>query len=362
MIYFRTSTYIILLAIIVLSLGFLSAFLAYRTAEDLRYDASIINHAGIIRGSIQRAAKQTLSDTSEFEQSTVDVIDTVDKLMEQFLSDQEGSGNRAVVLECELINKMNELSEEWWDLKAAFAKYRSDPSEELQRQILVRSERCWDLADAGVLTAQYASEEKLAGIGLFYVIVVLGLLNAAFVVWVTYVYVRRRLEQYAAYDATTSVLNRRSYDTDIEREVSRSKRYKRNMSLLIFDIDHFKVVNDTFGHKTGDEVLLEIANLTGHQIREADSLYRLGGDEFVIMLPETTVAQAIEVAEKIRKAIGQYSFSFADQVTISAGVSGLGETMTPDDLFCCADAALYQAKQKGRNVVSRMPTTTDSCT
>lgn len=350
----RPSTILVLLASIIFSLGLLAAFIAYRTAEGLRYDASIINNAGIIRGSIQRAAKQTLSDTPE--QSTSRVIDTIDNLLESFLSDRKGYGEKGAEQEGALVRSMREIAKEWNTLKVTFAEYRLCRSEELRKQVLVQSERCWELADAGVLTAQHASEHKLAGLRLFYAILLLGLLNTAVVVWFVYAHVRGRLEYHAAYDVVTSLPNRRSYETEIERECARSKRYDRRMSLIIFDIDFFKTVNDRYGHKAGDEALRIVANLATRHVRETDTVYRLGGDEFAVVVPETELAQACEVAEKIRKAVEQHHFPAVGHTTISVGVSELQRHMTVHDLCLLADEALYQAKQDGRNTCRALAT------
>lgn len=356
--YYRPSTFLILLATVVFSLGLLTALFAYRTVEDLRHDAGMINHAGVIRGSIQRAAKQTLSAPLVSEQSAADVIDTVDTLIVRFLLAQQGYRHIGEEPQHDLVRNMHTISEEWQNLKNTFTKYRSTRSEELRREIVDKSERCWGLADAGVLATQRASENKLAGIGVFYFIIALGLLNTAIVVVVAYLHVRRRVEHHASYDAITSVKNRRSYDTEIDIEVSRSKRYHRTVSLILFDIDRFKAINDTYGHKTGDEVLSVIANLAGQHIRECDSLFRIGGDEFAVLVPEANAAQAYAVAEKIRTAVEQHSFAPAGRVTISVGVVELDGDMTPSSLDHHADHAMYQAKQNGRNT-SRMQATAD---
>ena len=339
----------------------LSAVFAYRMVHCLRPTACIINHIGIIRGSIQRVAVHVLAEPLESEQSATDVMDTIDSLIERFLAEQSNYKFKNKQQEGDLIRNMLAISEAWRDLRDTSIKYRSTHSEELRREIMDKSERCWNLADAAALAAQHVSEDALDAIDLVLVIIALGLLNTLIVVCVTYVYIRRRLEHHAAYDALTSVWNRRSYETEIETEVYRSRRYKRNMSLIVFDIDHFKSINDKYGHKTGDAVLATAANVAKQHIRQSDSLFRIGGDEFAVVVPEANTAQAYEVMEKIRQAIEQHSFAPVERVTISAGVSELGDDMNPADLFNQADNALYQAKQNGRNTTRWMQVAPDTC-
>jgi len=125
------------------------------------------------------------------------------------------------------------------------------------------------------------------------------------------------------------------------------------MSLILFDVDHFKTINDTYGHKVGDDVLFSTAKLAGQFIRKTDSLFRIGGDEFAIIVPETNAAQAYTIAEKIRTTIERQSFAHAKRITISVGISELNENMTPSSLYNQADHALYQSKMNGRNKTSR---------
>jgi len=351
---YRPSTFLILLATIDFSFGLLGAFFAHKTAENLKYDASIINHVGMIRGSIQRASKHALYDSAEFDQSGAEAIKLIDWLMKRFLSQEEGYRHRDARLQNGLIRDMNELAVEWEELKDAFVKHKLDRSQELGRKVMVRSERCWQLADAVVLKAQHASESKLAGVDMFYAIAALGLISTGIVVWFSYGYVRLQLEYNAAYDVTTSLLNRRSYDDELEREVSRGKRYKRTMSLIVFDIDNFKTVNDVHGHKTGDEVLKVVARLAKQHIRSTDSIFRLGGDEFAIIVPEADAAHAHTMAEKMRQAVAEHPFGYEEKITISLGVCELQGEMTPSVLCHLADNAMYQAKKDGRNITRRM--------
>ena len=157
-------------------------------------------------------------------------------------------------------------------------------------------------------------------------------------------------------DALTQVHNKRSFDAAIEREVSRATRYQRHLSLIVFDIDHFKRINDTRGHLAGDAVLRQYAALVSSHIRRDDVLARVGGEEFALILPEITQESACLVAEKLRSLIAEASFRFEEveiPVTSSFGVASI----RPDapcstlELYRQADERLYQAKRDGRNRV-----------
>ncbi|MEE9910388.1 MAG: GGDEF domain-containing protein [Deltaproteobacteria bacterium] len=154
-------------------------------------------------------------------------------------------------------------------------------------------------------------------------------------------------------DALTGVNNRRSLETHLREEIERHKRYGHPLSLIMFDIDHFKHVNDTYGHQCGDYILQVIAELICKSIRSEDILARYGGEEFCCVLPETPLSAAVILAERFRKKIADHVFEYQEhrvQLTISLGVSAMGaSTATSDMLLKNADDGLYVAKNRGRN-------------
>jgi diguanylate cyclase (GGDEF)-like protein/PAS domain S-box-containing protein len=162
----------------------------------------------------------------------------------------------------------------------------------------------------------------------------------------------------ATTDFLTNVPNRRALMNTATTEFSRSVRFGRAMSVLMFDIDHFKHVNDNFGHPAGDLVLQNIVNRAKTALREVDMLGRWGGEEFVVILPETEEAAAIKCAERLRLAVESKPFAMSDAgveapITVSVGVATrIKADGTVDELFSRADAALYRAKQAGRNQIS----------
>jgi diguanylate cyclase (GGDEF)-like protein len=163
------------------------------------------------------------------------------------------------------------------------------------------------------------------------------------------------LEEMASTDELTKAFNRRKFDQLIEAEVTRGARYSTSLSLLMLDIDHFKRVNETFGHEAGDAVLVAIAALVRSQIRAADSLARWGGEEFVVLMPAVDALGAAALAERIRAGVASHDFGPVGQVTVSLGVAQYCAGETSDQLFARVDAALYRAKDGGRNRVESAP-------
>lgn len=156
-------------------------------------------------------------------------------------------------------------------------------------------------------------------------------------------------------DGLTEIYNKRYFMEALERELSRSQRYRRPLSVLMFDVDYFKRVNDKYGHLAGDYVLQALARLISTRSRREEIFARYGGEEFVILLPETPVEGGLELAEQLRKRVAAYTFIFEGEempVTMSIGVaSTCGEVLTPHELIQKADTKLYQAKAEGRNCV-----------
>ena len=157
----------------------------------------------------------------------------------------------------------------------------------------------------------------------------------------------------AIFDGLTQIHNRRYFEEFCEREIHRSLRYNRDLSLLLFDIDFFKGINDRHGHLTGDYVLRRLAAVVEQRMRREELFARYAGDEFVIVMPETEVGDALKFGQMLRGMVADTEFVFEDQripVTVSGGVGGMSKDVRkPAQLVALADAALYRAKQAGRN-------------
>jgi two-component system cell cycle response regulator len=155
-------------------------------------------------------------------------------------------------------------------------------------------------------------------------------------------------------DGLTNLSNRKQLDAMLSEEIPRARRHGRDLSVLMLDIDHFKGINDTHGHLTGDAVLRGLASILQKRLRPNDRLGRYGGEEFCAILPETSLANAARIAEDLRAIVEAYAFVAEDKqirVTISIGAGCLGEGMSVADLYRCADEMLYKAKRAGRNRV-----------
>lgn len=155
-------------------------------------------------------------------------------------------------------------------------------------------------------------------------------------------------------DALTSLLNRYGLQRALARELSRARRYKRALSCLMLDIDHFKTINDTMGHPVGDLAIMQFASSLHDAMRGSDIICRYGGEEFLVLLPETNLAGAATFAEKVRSTIAARAFGEGEHsftLTMSAGAAELQNQESGNDMIARADAALYRAKQLGRNRV-----------
>ena len=155
-------------------------------------------------------------------------------------------------------------------------------------------------------------------------------------------------------DGLTQIHNKRYLFEALEKELIRARRYERDLSVLMFDIDFFKRINDQYGHLAGDHVLRELARIVQDRIRRDEVFARYGGEEFVIVLPETSISGAVALAENLRTRVGSHAFSFQGEqipVTISIGCALLQDDKAATDLIQRADEKLYQAKRGGRNRV-----------
>lgn len=156
-------------------------------------------------------------------------------------------------------------------------------------------------------------------------------------------------------DELTGLSNRRCFDNTYEKEFLRAKRYNNKLTVVIFDIDYFKSVNDTYGHQCGDYILKQVANSALQTFRKTDTVFRYGGEEFVVILTETDIEQSIIPLERFRKTIETLDLDYQGQkvnITVSIGACQLNEeTSTKEELLEKADTALYKAKNCGRNQV-----------
>jgi diguanylate cyclase (GGDEF)-like protein len=186
---------------------------------------------------------------------------------------------------------------------------------------------------------------------IFFRVLVLALLSIS-VIWLEISRLYEAVEDQATRDELTGVANRRAIVALLERELARARRLNTPCSIALFDIDHFKHINDTLGHPAGDQVIKWVTDVIGKSIRPYDALGRYGGEEFLLLMPGARPEAGVIVAERARAALEKQE-CFVDgkplRITISAGVAAWSEEIDADTLFRAADQALYRAKQGGRN-------------
>lgn len=160
-----------------------------------------------------------------------------------------------------------------------------------------------------------------------------------------------KLQNMANTDQLTGAYNRHKFLEYLQYEISRVKRSSAPFSLVMFDIDHFKWINDTYGHGTGDDTLRELVRIMGNNLREVDIMTRWGGEEFIVLTPDTDKLDASVLAERLRRTVEEHEFSAAGSVTISLGVAQYSDNEAAEDLISRVDERMYLAKRSGRNRV-----------
>jgi diguanylate cyclase (GGDEF)-like protein len=174
---------------------------------------------------------------------------------------------------------------------------------------------------------------------------------------------KRELKRQSIVDVLTGAYNRNFFMNRMSLEVRRARRYNRPVSLVFIDVDHFKPINDCYGHLQGDQVLRDLGKVLREHIRETDILCRYGGDEFVVLLPETDTRMAGETAEKLVHAVREHHFANLDDpgqrvpLTISVGVTSLQPAQNEEQFLQTVDTALYRAKKAGRNQAAALTPT-----
>jgi|GEM_PF-801561 diguanylate cyclase (GGDEF)-like protein/PAS domain S-box-containing protein len=157
------------------------------------------------------------------------------------------------------------------------------------------------------------------------------------------------IEEHSYKDELTGLFNRKKFNEELETAINMFERYKEDTALILFDIDKFKNINDTYGHLIGDKILKELSHIVYKNIRECDTIARWGGEEFTIILPKTNKQQAISIADKLRKTIKEYNFEIKESVTCSFGITTFIQNDTTTSVIKRVDDLLYQAKYDGRD-------------
>lgn len=337
----RKSTAIILIVvclIIFLTSGGLNTIYLTHTIKS---DAEIINKLGIIRGSAQRLVKLEGVGIEDNE-----LIDDIDVRVEEFKSNKIKVYDKKKNIELSLDN----LYPSWLELKESIYVFRENSSVENKKELIEISEKVWNLSNVVVAASQVSSERKIGNYKFSFMFLFVNFILGFAIIYLIKKYVQDKLEFLVDYDGLTNIYNRRHFIISLDLEQAKAERYNRNFSVIIFDIDKFKRVNDIFGHDVGDSVLKELAQLVKGNIRKSDTLFRIGGEEFAIIASETKVEEALTLSEKVRKIIANYDFEHVKEITVSLGITQFYPGDSTDSIFKRADTALYKAKNDGRNM------------
>lgn len=310
--------------------------------NELKSGTEVIGDLSKIRGSIQRYAKLELSGEST---GATEISVSIDSLITKNMNTPTENDIESV---SELYD-MKTLNTKWDELKLIIKDYHTDPSQTNLNAIVKQSEECWEVADANVIRQQYLVSKTAAYYKYFVVTFGINLFVILLVLLYYKRYIHNNLASSAIHDALTGIFNRGYFSEYLEYEIARAIRKQMPFSLVMLDIDHFKLVNDTFGHRRGDYALKTLADVVLKSKRNADVLARIGGEEFIILLPDTGLSDAGRLAERIRKNVEDFSFEEIGKMTVSLGVTEFTQTDNQESILKRVDSALYLAKENGRN-------------
>jgi len=342
----RASLQIILLLLLLFVIVAAGGSIAISNLKIFSDDAYAINNMGVVRGSIQRITKREITH-KQSDPLIEDVDITLNAIKQRYLTNSD----HLDYLEQESIfEKLERLEDAWKQLKQLIVKYRNNESTAVE--VLFQSERCWEKAHLLTFSIQVINEKKLGDYkSLIFLISITVSVFIFSIILIVYRIVHKHLEVDVITDSMTKLHNRSYFNQVVKSQINLSKRYNFSFSLVLLDIDHFKMVNDDFGHPVGDKVLIKFSELLRENVRDVDYVFRLGGEEFAIIAPQCTSAQSRNLAEKFRDLVSNADFSIGRPLTISIGVSQFNDHDTSDELFIRTDKALYQAKESGRNTV-----------
>lgn len=325
----------VLILLISMSGGMFTLYLNHTISGD----AQMINEMGAVRGSIQRLVKLERAGRAN-DPLLMEIDQKIQAISASKESDDE---NKDFLLE------VGRLTSSWEKLRLRIENYRQSPIYEHEEGMIMVSEEAWVNANSMVLASQLLSERKVENFRISLIFTVLNLLLGIAILYLVQKYVKENLEHGIDHDGLTDLYNRRFFEAFLKNHINRSERYSTVFSLILLDIDHFKIINDTHGHDVGDLVLMELSDLVKANIRKADIVARVGGEEFAIVATETSIEEACVLAEKTRVLIEGHAFKRVGSVTVSLGIAQYIVGDEPKALYKRADMALYKAKMGGRN-------------
>ena len=237
------------------------------------------------------------------------------------------------------------IDTQWKYFKTLIDKYDDTPEEINRQKMDSHCDRYWK-------TLSQVMNNQSVGQSFSQMIATHALIALLFIPLI-FIFIRRYVatnnDLVKNYDPLTHIYNSRMFYRLVAQEIAKSDRYDRALSLVVFDVDFFRRINDFFGHKVGDDALEQLASLVDQNIRKSDLFCRVGGEEFAIIASETDLQQAIVLSEKIRKLISGHTFKIVGRITVSLGVVQAKDNDTPEIMYKRANERLQIAKTKGRN-------------
>ncbi|MBF0282912.1 MAG: GGDEF domain-containing protein [Magnetococcales bacterium] len=367
------STFLMSAAALVLLIACINSLILYYALEQVRGDAHRVNLSGQVRGLLQRVVKLERShapDDALLTEVSVrihalvgkqgweddDLPPTTDLERQALLRQMDRDRNALAVkpMEGEGLETLMPLEDGWHALRRTILAYRVAKTPELERRMMEESERCWNWANDMVLAVQREAESKQRYFTMALGLIVVDILALGMIIWLVKRFVRDRLERLAHHDPLTGAYNRFTFGVLTDLRLKEAQRHNTPVSLLIFDLDHFKRVNDHHGHDAGDRVLVAVAEEARRTLRACDALFRMGGEEFAVLAGDVDLAGARVLAEKLRRRVAEMASPApgVGRVTVSVGVAQLQPEEGWDFTYRRADAALYRAKNGGRNQVA----------
>ena len=335
----KTSSKIIMIVFSQLLITTINISIIHNSLNTIEKDASIINKSGIIRGGIQRVVKLEINGVN-----TDNEIKEIDTYIRYFFSIK--------VKNSYFLENFEVLNNQWNNLKSTIMSYRTNPSNILKNELVEQSEITWLVAYECVNLMQDISEYKLTSFNRIYIIFFIDFMLIGFTIWFLYFSIKMGLENDARIDSLTKVFNRNVFNDELENEINRNKRYGSSLSLILIDIDHFKKINDSFGHSVGDLVLFKFASTIKSLIRKNDIFCRIGGEEFIIITTNIDKVNTIKMVEKIKENVSKTKFEKVENLTCSMGVSFIKDDDTVSSFYKRVDDALYKSKKSGRDTIT----------
>lgn len=237
------------------------------------------------------------------------------------------------------------IDTQWKFYKTLLDKYDDTPDEMNHQKMQTHCDRYWK-------TLTQVIDNQAQGHSFSQMIATHSLITLIFIPLIFFFirrYVSTNNDIAKNYDPLTHIYNSRMFYRLVAQELAKSERYDRSLSIVVFDVDFFRRINDFFGHKVGDDALEQLATLVDQNIRKSDLFCRVGGEEFAIIASETDLQQAIVLSEKIRKMISGHTFRTVGRITVSLGVVHAKQKDTPETMYKRANERLQIAKTKGRN-------------